>query len=327
MDNDFGKKLQDLRQKKGLSQKELALKLAVSNKTISKWECGRSLPDLSYLPRLSDIFDVTADELLGMVGRKEKQQNPTMVQTETILSPTRSSLKAKRIKIWEWLLLNFCCVLPFLISAFFYLWLPTTLPMHYNGAGEINRWGKSSEIVMLGIILSAIPSHLPIFIRYYKPAKAQSVKEWKIVLYAMIIMALTYTFTSVFFCMKANKDATLAGLAPSAPNAITVGTLIANAVLFVLGVILPLLKPNSYVGIRLSATMENEKIWYKSHEFGGLLFIVAGLAGMLFSVYLNSDAAKLAITILSPAVLFAAIAVFVNKVKKREDEKPQVKED
>src|SRR5574344_962256 len=97
----------------------------------------------------------------------------------------------------------FCCVLPFLISAFFYLWLPTTLPMHYNGAGEINRWGKSSEIVMLGIILSAIPSHLPIFIRYYKPAKAQSVKEWKIVLYAMIIMALTYTITSVFFCMKA----------------------------------------------------------------------------------------------------------------------------
>lgn len=64
------KKLQlpvkELRQKHGLTQKELADQLHVSFQTVSKWENGISLPDITYLPKLADIFHVSTDVLLGI---------------------------------------------------------------------------------------------------------------------------------------------------------------------------------------------------------------------------------------------------------------------
>lgn len=61
---DFGGFVQMLRKEKGYSQKELAEKLMVSDKAVSKWETGHSLPDITLLIPLSDILDVTVTELL-----------------------------------------------------------------------------------------------------------------------------------------------------------------------------------------------------------------------------------------------------------------------
>lgn len=53
-----------LRKANGMTQVDLAEKLNVSDKTISRWERGEGAPDLSLLPIIADIFGVTADELL-----------------------------------------------------------------------------------------------------------------------------------------------------------------------------------------------------------------------------------------------------------------------
>ena len=53
-----------LRQKMGLTQTELAAKLYVSNKTVSKWERGAGYPEMPQLLRLADLFGVTVDTLL-----------------------------------------------------------------------------------------------------------------------------------------------------------------------------------------------------------------------------------------------------------------------
>ena len=60
----FGIFLAALRKANGLTQKELADQLNVSDKAISRWERDESLPDVSLLPVIADIFDVTVDELL-----------------------------------------------------------------------------------------------------------------------------------------------------------------------------------------------------------------------------------------------------------------------
>ena len=59
-----GKLILQLRREKGLTQKQVADQLNISNKTISKWERGMGCPDLSLLPELSDIFRVDLDQLL-----------------------------------------------------------------------------------------------------------------------------------------------------------------------------------------------------------------------------------------------------------------------
>lgn len=53
-----------LRREKGLTQQELADRLGVTNKAVSKWETGEGYPEITMLPALADALGVTADELL-----------------------------------------------------------------------------------------------------------------------------------------------------------------------------------------------------------------------------------------------------------------------
>ena len=60
---EIGKRIMELRKKKGLSQEELAEKIGVARQTISKWELGETSPDLKQSKELSKIFNVSLDEL------------------------------------------------------------------------------------------------------------------------------------------------------------------------------------------------------------------------------------------------------------------------
>lgn len=61
----FGNKLCSLREEKGLSQKELAQILDVSDKAISKWENGQSIPRMETLEKICEVFNVKVDVLLS----------------------------------------------------------------------------------------------------------------------------------------------------------------------------------------------------------------------------------------------------------------------
>lgn len=67
-----------LRKEKGYTQAVLAEKLNISNRTVSKWENGDGLPDVSILPILADILGVTVDEILSA----EKKDTPNIKVTE-----------------------------------------------------------------------------------------------------------------------------------------------------------------------------------------------------------------------------------------------------
>lgn len=68
----IAEKLIELRTAKGVTQEDVANALAVSNKTISKWENGVSAPDLPMLIELSKYYNVSTDVLLG-IAMEEKQ--------------------------------------------------------------------------------------------------------------------------------------------------------------------------------------------------------------------------------------------------------------
>ncbi|MBH0160576.1 MULTISPECIES: helix-turn-helix domain-containing protein [Fictibacillus] len=60
----FGEKLKSVRKARGWSQEELAEKLFVSRQSVSKWENGQNYPSIEVIIKLSDLFEVTIDELL-----------------------------------------------------------------------------------------------------------------------------------------------------------------------------------------------------------------------------------------------------------------------
>ena len=61
---EFNNKLYNLRKQKGLFQEELASRLNVSRQTVSKWEVGESTPDMEKLAAISELFEVSLDELV-----------------------------------------------------------------------------------------------------------------------------------------------------------------------------------------------------------------------------------------------------------------------
>lgn len=66
MDNEkIGKYIASLRKEMKLTQQQLADKLKITNKAISKWENGQGLPDISILPNLAEILNTTVDEILN----------------------------------------------------------------------------------------------------------------------------------------------------------------------------------------------------------------------------------------------------------------------
>lgn len=60
----IGKTIASLRKSRGWTQVELAEKLGISDKTISKWESEAGMPEISQLPALSKLFDVSIDFLM-----------------------------------------------------------------------------------------------------------------------------------------------------------------------------------------------------------------------------------------------------------------------
>ena len=60
----IGKFIAERRKKQNLTQAELAEKLCITDRAVSKWECGKSLPDASIMLELCEILDINVNELL-----------------------------------------------------------------------------------------------------------------------------------------------------------------------------------------------------------------------------------------------------------------------
>ncbi|MBQ5322858.1 MAG: helix-turn-helix transcriptional regulator [Oscillospiraceae bacterium] len=100
----FGEFVSKLRKEQGMTQKELAEKLFVSDKAVSKWERGQSLPDITMLNPLADALGVTAAELLNcgkIEGEKvDASQVDELVEKAIELNKEPDISKRKRFKIY-----------------------------------------------------------------------------------------------------------------------------------------------------------------------------------------------------------------------------------
>ena len=96
-----------LRKEQGLTQQQLAEAIGVSNKTISKWECGRGMPELALIVPLCHILHTNINEFLsgehllenGYTERAETNMMNLLQETENSKKKSRSSLFAFAVAI------------------------------------------------------------------------------------------------------------------------------------------------------------------------------------------------------------------------------------
>lgn len=88
----IGKFIVKCRTEKKLTQEDLARKLGITDKAISKWENGRCMPDISLLKELSEILGITTNELLS----GERLNNPEEKTEIIILDSLKDNEKQRK---------------------------------------------------------------------------------------------------------------------------------------------------------------------------------------------------------------------------------------
>ena len=83
---DIGSKIKSLRHKCALTQEQLATRLGISTQSVSKWETGVTMPDITLLPSLSGELGVTIDELFDLSVNQRLQRIENRLDTEEEIS-------------------------------------------------------------------------------------------------------------------------------------------------------------------------------------------------------------------------------------------------
>ena len=91
------KELKELRKEKGITQEELAEKLGVSGRTISRWETGFNMPDISLLVEIAEFFDVSIPEIIKG-ERKSEIMNEDVKEVAETMSDYAKAEKERLVK-------------------------------------------------------------------------------------------------------------------------------------------------------------------------------------------------------------------------------------
>lgn len=94
-------RLAELRKRKGATQQDVAEILNISFKTVSKWENGGSMPDITVLPALAEYFEVSVDQLLGLVPLAEEEYVPRRTGTGAFWEEKLEYLLRSRKNSWN----------------------------------------------------------------------------------------------------------------------------------------------------------------------------------------------------------------------------------
>ncbi len=145
----IGKFLQELRKEKSMTQEQLAEKLGVARRTVSRWETGNNLPDLDILVELSDLYSVDLREIISG-ERKSERMDQELKETVLQVADYSSEEKSRMLRRMHWLfiagLIGFAS---FLVITL--LGLETTAPYEVIGSFGL---GIAFGMMILGVIFT-----------------------------------------------------------------------------------------------------------------------------------------------------------------------------
>lgn len=146
----IGKFIAECRKEKNLTQSELAEKLNISNRAVSKWETGKSCPDVSIMPELCGILGINVNELFS--GERIVIENYQEKAEQNLVNLQKQKEQANKMKRKLEIVWGVLAVLLF----------PVHLAVNYFYPDNQDTYvGKA--IFIIGALL-----FVPYFLKYYK---------------------------------------------------------------------------------------------------------------------------------------------------------------
>lgn len=147
----IGTFLKELRNEKSLTQEQLAEKLGVSRRTVSRWETGSNMPDFDILIEMSDYYDVDLRELLDG-ERKSGKMNKELEETVLKVADYNNEEKRKMTRIMH--LLYIAGVVSFIVF-FILLFVEPEEPAFWFGYAEGITLGIPFGMVCVGAVMTS----------------------------------------------------------------------------------------------------------------------------------------------------------------------------
>ena len=145
----IGKFLRELRKEQGLTQEQLAERMGVARRTVSRWETGSNMPDMDVLIELSDLYGADLREILSG-ERKSERMDRELKETVLQVADYGNEEKARLLRRMHGLFIaGLAGFAVFLVITF--LGLDTTPP--YEGIGSFGL-GIALGTVILGVIFT-----------------------------------------------------------------------------------------------------------------------------------------------------------------------------
>lgn len=205
-------------------------------------------------------------------------------------------------------------IIAFLAGALLYSSLPEKLPTHWNAQREVDDWAGKNFAVLFFPLLTLGMYLLMIFLPRIDPLRKNyprfAATYFCIRSILVIFFVALYLFTlSAALGVKLNINYFIVP--------------ILSLLFVVIGIFLPKIKKNYFVGIKTPWTLHSEETWNKTHQVAGKIFIAAGLISLLglvffkyvFWIVIFSAGGAAAFSFVYSYFVFRKIGGFNNKRK------------
>ncbi|HJD06059.1 MAG TPA: helix-turn-helix domain-containing protein [Candidatus Onthoplasma faecipullorum] len=187
----IGKFIKEQRKAKELTQLQLSEKLNVSEKTISKWECGNGFPDTSLMLPLCKELDISANELLS--GKKLTTNEYKQLAEDNLIKLTSEQERSYKFLLTVETVLGYMASITFMILIFVASFI------------DMATWLRI-VLIAIGLIQFVVAIHFCLCIEkdagYYECAHCYNKY---IPTYKQVLFSMHYGRTRYMKCPKCNK--------------------------------------------------------------------------------------------------------------------------
>jgi uncharacterized membrane protein len=189
----------------------------------------------------------------------------------------------KTNKLTSLLLVLGLIAIPFFYAYYLYPNLPNKIPIHFNLQGEVDGWGSRESIFLMPFVMGLVS----VFV-FFTLTNIKKIDPKRYPNTDNRIFKTFGLFTVVFLtCLS------LFILFGTAHTEIKMSKLIFTLLglaFAVMGIYLPKLKQNYFVGFKLPWTLESEDNWNETHKLAGKIWLVGGLLQTVLSIFLRNEA-------------------------------------
>jgi uncharacterized membrane protein len=194
--------------------------------------------------------------------------------------------------------------------------MPERIPAHYGFSGNVNRYGSKYELLVLPILTVLMGIFWVLMLKFVLKDKEKGAQNIKFMFYCDMIMTLTFTVLSVWTLYVSYTQAE--SIYDAKFDFVKIFALFMSISYVLIGNFLPKCKQNPVVGIRTKWTLASETTWYKTHRFGGKVFILAGILSAMLCLLVSNSFVALYLSLSGLAVPIIPIVIYSYRVYKLE---------